>query len=584
MFKKCLLALSLLLCASYAYADPQNRIELEVFPGNTVKLENSLTGVRRALKTPETEVADAILFLQDLPLEDRPFIRFFSTYAMPEDMRQDGVLCLSFILHNLIGPTKDPEGNAGAYYPLALREKDVFIPKRKVSDTLWWIDIRDYNWTEKSWELVSQLDAYFVEPIVPHDKYGYLRLLAGNAILRADWFIVHASDVTRQSDRGIDTNVYKTLLYSQVDIPKTLKELELNVFNIDLAKARQLGNEYGVVVTKSKAVAQHNRMLFGYRTQLGWYYRSYDVKFQEGLRDYVEAFPQYKGKPPTVFDGGEVFGSNQVFMQIYDLYNDKEELADFADPTLVRHMTDIIGDARVRTPHSCYDCHAAGPIPSENTLQEFIELNAKLKLPKKSDKYRVDRAFLSGKFAESIVDNQVIFARALKKINGLTPDENASIYMDIVYWYNQPITLEQAAWECGVSVDTYKSRMLDGKPVVGNGIVPGRIALMLNKGEPIPRSIWESPAVDGIPGLFQQSMIIINGLTTIEVTETKGVITVVDNVPIKVGSKTIETVEKGTILTTTGKVVQNDNGTSWIGVFINGTQGYVYSPQITQVK
>src|SRR5690606_8914389 len=106
------------------------------------------------LGNPNREVEDAILFLERVPEYDRTYIRFFTTYAIPPEQRNDAVLILSFVLHSLIGTSSDAEGNAGSYYPLAVAEGEdgairaynrVYIKDDdgniiRTSDTLWWID------------------------------------------------------------------------------------------------------------------------------------------------------------------------------------------------------------------------------------------------------------------------------------------------------------------------------------------------------------------------------------------------------------------------------------------------------------
>src|SRR5690606_38773485 len=141
----------------------------------------------------------------------------------------------------------------------------VFIPYNKVSDTIWWIDIRNYNHTIQSYENIASLDGYFVEPIIQHQNAGILRLLSGNSMFRADWFIYHASDVMTQVDRNRKIKIYEELLYAKVGAPKTLSEF-YKIWGLkSLEEARAEGNEYAALVTRSKEVARHNRLLFGYR-------------------------------------------------------------------------------------------------------------------------------------------------------------------------------------------------------------------------------------------------------------------------------------------------------------------------------
>lgn len=467
----------------------------------------------QGLKTPQTESEDAIKFLIDIEEKDRDYIKFLSTYAIPPEKRSDAVLFTSFLLHSLVGPTLSlDENNAGSYYPLASKlDNGNTMEYRRVpgSDTLWWIDLRDYNWTPSSWENAANIDGYFVEPIVQHPTAGALRLLAGNAVLRMDWFINHVSDSTKQLDTDRSPTLYNNFLFASVKTPTNIDEYR-KYFSIDIDKSRQLGNEFATLVTKSKIVAKHNRLLFGYRTELGYWYDTYDVKNQEGSRDFLEAFFKNEpiATPPKIFDAGEAFGSNMLGLQVYALYDGQGKLINFGDPTVVRHIGDVVGDVRVRIAHSCFDCHAGGPLPSENTLKEFITAGGNQYFKNKIELNRTNRVLLSSRFEDSIKQNQDYFVNALKKCNGLTPDENGKIYLDLVRSYNEPVTVSRAALECGVTEQEFITKVIKGN-------YGARLKLLAINKEPIPIDIWETRGKDGIPGQFQQAMIQLNGLTKI---------------------------------------------------------------------
>lgn len=479
----------------------------------------------KVLKTIQSEVEDVIVHIMTLPEEDRPYIRYFTVYNVPENLKEDVWLQLSFVCHSLIGSSVTDEGNAGSYYPIAIKDtgtkeapiKDAkLVLNNRVSDTICWIDIRNFNWSPQNWEQVSKEDGYFVEPIVDFKTNAALRLLSGNAVLRADWFIYHATNIASQEDRGSKNIIYNNLIYGGKP-PKTVGEFQQIWGLKNVEESRKIGNEFlTLTVNESKTVALRNRILSGYRTELGWLFKSYDVKSETGQRDYVESFHEWKGKPPSVFDGGEMFATNHIQMQVYTLYDGKENLVNQADAALARHMSDIVGDARVRIPTSCIDCHAAGPIPSQNIIKEYIKQRGIYAEYNKADKLRVDRAYLSDKFENFVSDSQVTFARSIKKINGLNVEENAKSYLNVIDWYNRPLTIDQILVECGTDLKTFKEKMgIDAGEHIKKR-VPGRLSVLLTNGNPIPRESWESPGRDGYPGVFQQTMILLNGLTAIE--------------------------------------------------------------------
>jgi len=541
---------------------------------------------------PNSEVRDAVLFLEKVPESDRPYIRFFSTYAIPPDLRDKTALTLSFVCHSLTGLSTDPNYVAGSYYPIATQSDDNKVIHHRLvpdSNTLYWIDLREYNWTPQSWEAVSKLDPYFVEPVVQHDRNSLLRLLAGNAILRADWFIYHGTDITAQSDRDIETKIYYELLYSSNTIPKNVEEFR-QVWGLDLERARKYNNEYGTVVLRSKTVARHNRILMGYRTEVGWLYETYDVKNEAGRKDYLETLPSLQGSPPQVSDAGEIFASNQLHLQVYALRGGDGNLVDFADPTIARHMSDYQDDARVRTAYSCMDCHAAGPIIAENTLQDYKDyLNPQF--PDYISKLKSERVFLGNKFNDSVSDNQKLFERAMKKVNGLTPEKNLENYIEIVDWYRSDLDLIQIAIECGIDEFELIEKIQNSHEVFGVDKVPGRLKLAIHPTNPmfLPRDIWDDSSTAGVPGLFQQAMIIVYGLTEIvdekiEVTETDYEIQTFDyDIAVYKGKEQIYEFESGREIPFTG-IVKELNGNLWMEVMTPDGIGYVKKKEIENEK
>lgn len=463
----------------------------------------------QSLVEPNAEVDAAILFLRKVKPDDRPFIRFFTTYAVPPNLREQTVLTLSFVIHSLVAVG---DNSKLGYHPLAVQKNDVFTPLQNVpgSQTLWWIDLRDYNWTVDAWEIVSSADGYFVEPIINQVNNQILTQIVGtpNVILRADWFIVQATDTAKQDDLGLGFNIYDTLIFAQLKRPPANRDEWVTLFTgiRDLNESRLLGNEYGTIVTNSAIVSRANRFLFSYSTETGYLYETFDIKNQQGRRDFIEGLLQFKGNPPgnNDFDAGELIASNPLYMQVYAIIDAQGNLINQADPTVVRHATDITGDVRVRKAYSCMDCHGDGIIPAENTLKDLLKGGGKLHIQDEDVAEKIQRTFLTNGFETSVDRSNGLYAAGMSRVNGLTPEKNGFNFLAVSRFYVDPVDIKKAAMECGVTIDQFKARL--------NGRVTGRLALLVTQGTPIPRNIWESPGRDGIPGTFQQAMFILNGI------------------------------------------------------------------------
>lgn len=475
----------------------QRNVSIKNYVSNTVEWDWSRLG-EEGMHGPNDEFKDAVDFLYSVDPETRPFIKFFTSYSIPSKLREQAVYTTSFLLHSFVAWSKEVQPN---YRPLAVEKNGSFYAHQKVpgSPTLWWIDIRDYGWTNEAFEKVTAQDPYFVSPLVD-ERLAFLLQAEGlspNIILRMDWFIREAADAQQQIDTGFDP-ISDTLIYSRLNAaPKNEKEFE-QLWKIDN------GNSYYNLVTKSRAVSRHNRVVAVSQGTFGEYYETYDVLNEDGKRDYLENFFSFVKNEPEVTDASEKITFNQLGLQVFALTNQKRELVFFGDPTAVRHSADIIDDVRVRLSHSCIDCHAAGPLFAENTLNDILLHGIKINVPNFDDKADLEAAYLSSGFDNGVKTGRGRFAEAIKRVNGLAPEQNTANYLAMVAWYEKSVTLEQAAAEIGIMPDNLRNGLV--------GRVSGRAALLVNNGEPIPRQTWDSPGRDGIPGAYQQLMSIVYGL------------------------------------------------------------------------
>lgn len=414
-------------------------------------------------------------------LSTQPFLRYFTAYAVPEEIKKHIGQDLSFTLHSL-------------------SSERVIRPPVALSDTLYRIDLRDYGWTIQSWEDVYKIEPYIKFPWIDlgnkHKHYDYIRNIAGNALLRADWFIVNALDQTRQADRKIDTRVYPTLLYASREggEPKTLEDLR-QFWGIDRKQIDKLKLAKGGVVAKGdSAVAHYNRTLYITRTLTGYWTETYD----SANIDYIEELLGENSKR----DAGEAFGSNFIGLQIYALFNQEEKFIDFGDPTFVRDRLDP-SDVRVRMVWSCIRCHHDGVNPINNRIHNMINKGVKILVNYDHNlALDIERFYLSDLDAIT-KEYQEPYIRAVKAVTGGTTDENIRNLSSVFSWYDKKIDIEQAALECGVSINEYKSKL--------NNTTAGRLVDQIMDGN-VDRYAWDLINI----GVFTKAMLHIHNLQNTE--------------------------------------------------------------------
>lgn len=443
------------------------------------------------------------------------YLRFFDLSDIPRSRLPEGIAALLFW------------SNSMSSAPVVARPQAV----PQTDNRLFWIDLRWFNWTVDAWERVSLEDPYFREPLVPSDSKGlhYMKSLIGNGVIRGGWFLYYAADATqflKANQTKADNAFYYILLYaSNFSVTKvkerqkklwkggtdsrgntfpagTPYEVEVEVekktpgkvpqnvqefqkfWRIDqaLKDARDFNADRGAVVDeKESIVAYQNRVMHRVRTNLGTYWRSYDVFRSVGDQDFLEALPI----PPKKFDAGEHIFQDPKGAQYYFLSNGTaqgEDRVEFGDPRVVRDQ--MSGEKLVViTAKSCVSCHERGIIPIRNEALELGDVGAKLKA-KDPYEYAKLKAFYFQNLQRLVKIDQDEYVEFIRQCNGLTPEENAVQFQRLRTWYIAPLNVHQAAREVG-AVDT--KEFMDAVQIG----TKGRIGRLILDGKPIPRTVWE---------------------------------------------------------------------------------------------
>ncbi len=154
---------------------------------------------------PETESRAAVAFLERLDPHDRPFVRFGSTYDVP--------------------PAQRPEFEKLAklwWRQLTLNSNRRSLPVRVPgSGTLYWFDLRSFNWNDAAWRTVATRDKAFREPWVQPPTAQRLRHLIGEdqpANFHAV-ALVSMWGLYRRTYQTLETSDYYDLLFAEQRFP-----------------------------------------------------------------------------------------------------------------------------------------------------------------------------------------------------------------------------------------------------------------------------------------------------------------------------------------------------------------------------
>jgi len=342
------------------------------------------------------------------------------------------------------------------------REAELVAPAR-VAPGLWRLDLRDYGWRAETWEKLADLDPWYtvkvvtekvkvtkyidhkggdcynpetgrtiknlaagrysyevVEskgraagaatgPWVPAAPFAALAKATGSQIpvARLDWWLSVAA-VANDTGAGY---------YDWLGVGKKEADFD-DLGGVDAKKARALQKEIGALVSRS-TVTLNNRGLervpaiTGYKWKSRDYLKSTDAKNALRLLDgdiQEDASEQYLTLPNGLF--------------AFALFNGKGERQDAAPDTIASDGKAPGTDRRVRNGISCVRCHAEGIRPINDWARKVYQPPFTLEDRVYEESKRKRAKYLSD-LQEQVEEDQQRYARALKKVNGLTPAKNA---------------------------------------------------------------------------------------------------------------------------------------------------------------
>ncbi len=410
-------------------------------------------------------------------------------------------------------------------------ESAVSFPE-EISEGLYAIDLREYGWSQQSWQLVARREPYFVEPAVDSATSILLRKLIEveqdtkslhvEAIVRADWLFRETMEADRSAAyhdllfskfRGNTTEIVpeRKEIYRGADgynyektIPATKKvtkgsEFPKNeadfekVFGVDKFREHfkefKIDTRHGAIVEGMEKgisiVARQNRLVERTITPIGSYYKTFDVKETAGKRDFAETLNKN-----FEFDAGEILADLPAGGMAALLVDAKGTILQVADNRFAVDTSDLKFDSRVRTPGSCFICHEQKFIKPQNLVDDMLKAGVDILFKKKADSVSSRAFFLD--WQDKLEHEQTRFVKFIAKTSGFKAGENAN---QLKLWrdeYDTPVTLKIAAIELGVSESDFK--------LIASNSTKARI-LMLVRGLSIPRKTWE---VDGYKEMVLQ--------------------------------------------------------------------------------
>lgn len=308
----------------------------------------TVTEVDRMFISQETILDTIRDHIDELPISDRPYARYFSmahlyNAGVSSDILTEYQLALSKLVNSLSwGST-------------------IFNPQPiDIEKTIFYIDLRYFEWeSSDAWTHIEREYPYHLpfngeNQTNLQDKLAYLQLNMDCNVphVYIDWFIANAS--------------LPPLYHDILDLPETDRELEGRL-GVDVADniINAPGRKVWRAGLNDSGVSNNNRVVERHASLYGAYWKSYDFASSVGKKD-IYVFP-------TAFDhdGGEVVFSLPNGLQGYYLSDAQGNRLNVAPIEIVSNPA--ASDPSVKNGLSCIGCHDQGMKEFTDTVRQAIE-------------------------------------------------------------------------------------------------------------------------------------------------------------------------------------------------------------------
>jgi mono/diheme cytochrome c family protein len=430
------------------------------------------TIAKRAFLSPNDVLRAIHADLEKANERDRRFLRYFTlTHLSNAGFSDDELLSYRHGLSKLLNS-------------LSWGRKVVAPRPIDATATVLCIDLRDYKWDEKTWDLIQAANPYNPSPDsapgrnVLGDPYRGEFSLTGvftsikdsikDSIsfrsqfqhVRGDWFVFAAS---------------RPPLYHEVlQLPKTDRELEKRLeldVALDIEQERVARAGFN-----GSGVSRNNRLIERHESSYGAYWKSYDFSENADRKNLFEHPLGPGGDQGFTHDGGEIIFSLPNGLQGYLLVNAKGDRIDKGPTNIVTDKQAVKKglEPDVVNGISCMSCHAKGMIAKTDQVREHV-----LKNRDAFGKGEADTILAlypaKDKFADLLQEDADRFRRAVNRTFGKTaahlddklPETEPVVTLALLF--EQELDLKLAAAEAGGTPDEFL-RALEKAPKLARAL------------------------------------------------------------------------------------------------------------------
>jgi hypothetical protein len=339
--------------------------------------------------------------------------------------------------------TESPEESAVASFVLnTVSDRRKITLPTMVNKNLIRFDLRDYGILPKNYSVVKK-DIYTKNDEKLKEMTG-----SDNPIMRADYFIIKAM-----------TGANYRQLMDVTDLKSFRKRHSYNAEDVKKARAEQ------AAIVVSSGLVRTTRYIKRVATVTGSMWEAWDSTTEDYLQNLLT----------EKYDYMQVIAFNSNGLLSYFSADSKGNAQNNLDVNVaIDHSRSFNGDLVVRLARNCVACHTTGVLPVKDHVRALIEKDAAIIAKNRELRNRVEDLFSTKLPVER---DQAVYAEALMKTTGMTPQEFTPKFVAIWNRYYKDLTLEEAAKEFGFTPDDFKNFCkISGNYHLVNLVVNGKIS------------------------------------------------------------------------------------------------------------
>ena len=325
--------------------------------------------------------------------------------------------------------------------------------------TVFRVDLRDYNWSAATWNMLLAVYPYGVRGA----ESRAIDQLSGSTLpyIRADWFVANAS--------------VPPLYHDILGLPKTARELEQQL-GIDAARDLEEEKNVARAGLRSSGVSSNNRVLERHTSPHGAYWKSFD--FRSNLDD------QNIFKDPLRLNaaGGEIIFNLPNGLQAYLLVDAFGRRIDEAPIAIVSDRNNA-DDPIIRNGRSCMSCHFAGVQPFKDDVRPVVRGLSFASF----DREKALAIYPAQETLDRLTErDRRRFEQAAEQLGALSLSAQAEPINALTRRFLSEMSVVQAAAEAGLEAGEFQNRIANSPRLLALGY--GQL-LVPNGG--IKRDAWD---------------------------------------------------------------------------------------------